>query len=373
MADRIYLIGNDEKLQPLEGCPYPKEALLQELLARHTDLLAGEQMDPDTPRRWLLVAREMDVPDADERAGRWAIDHLFLDQDGVPTLVETKRSTDTRLRREVAGQMLDYAANAVVYWPIEAIQASFERTCSDQGKDPEEVLTDFLESGDSAEDEGDVSMDAFWNRVKTNLEAERIRMVFVADKLPSELLRIVEFLNGQMAPAEVIAVEIKQFVGEGIRTLVPRVLGKTAKAARKKGGRKQPKVQWTEETFFQRLLAKNGPQKTQIAKQILEWAKQAFTEIWWGKGDTGSYVPVFVHNGRRHQPIAVKLNGTVRIGFCWAKQKPPFDDDAKRKELLAKFNAVDGINLPEESINGKPTVPLESLSSEDQYRPRRRS
>ena len=28
-----------------------------------------------------------------------------------PTLVEVKRSSDTRIRREVVGQMLDYAAN----------------------------------------------------------------------------------------------------------------------------------------------------------------------------------------------------------------------------------------------------------------------
>jgi len=40
-----------------------------------------------------------------------------LDQDAIPTIVEVKRSTDTRIRREVVGQMLGYAANAVVYCP----------------------------------------------------------------------------------------------------------------------------------------------------------------------------------------------------------------------------------------------------------------
>jgi hypothetical protein len=34
-----------------------------------------------------------------------------FDQNAVPTLVEVKRSSDTRIRREVVGQMLDYAAN----------------------------------------------------------------------------------------------------------------------------------------------------------------------------------------------------------------------------------------------------------------------
>jgi hypothetical protein len=62
-----------------------------------------------------LITREAPVPADDDGVGRWAVDHVFLDQEGIPTLVEVKRSTDTRLRREVVGQMLEYAANAVVY------------------------------------------------------------------------------------------------------------------------------------------------------------------------------------------------------------------------------------------------------------------
>lgn len=36
--------------------------------------------------------------------------------------MEVKRSTDTRIRREVVGQMLDYAANGVRYWPAEELR-----------------------------------------------------------------------------------------------------------------------------------------------------------------------------------------------------------------------------------------------------------
>ena len=41
-------------------------------------------------------------------------------------------------------------------------------------------------------------------------EPSEIALSFVADEIPSELRRIVEFLNQQMDPAEVLAVEIKQ-------------------------------------------------------------------------------------------------------------------------------------------------------------------
>ena len=67
----------------------------------------------------------MAVPSEEGGGWRWSLDHLFLDQDGIRTLVEVKRSTDSRIRREVVGQMLDYAANAVVYWPVEEIRSTF--------------------------------------------------------------------------------------------------------------------------------------------------------------------------------------------------------------------------------------------------------
>src|SRR5215467_1408492 len=103
---------------------YDSEAVLQELLAKYPDLLAGDAVG-DEPRRWLLVDREAGLPTEEDGGGRWAVDHLFLDQDAIPTLVEVKRSSDTRIRREVVGQILDYAANAVLYWPIETLRAQF--------------------------------------------------------------------------------------------------------------------------------------------------------------------------------------------------------------------------------------------------------
>ena len=45
--------------------------------------------------RWLLVRREMGVADREEGGDRWSLDHLFVDQDAIPTFVEVKRSSDT--------------------------------------------------------------------------------------------------------------------------------------------------------------------------------------------------------------------------------------------------------------------------------------
>ncbi len=123
--------GNGNLVEMIEQ-DYASEARLQELLAEHPNLLAGDQIDGDEPRRWLLVSREISLASEEGGAGRWSVDHLFLDQEAVPTIVEVKRSTDTSVRREVVGQMLDYAANAVVYWPLETLRTRFEDSVKTQ-------------------------------------------------------------------------------------------------------------------------------------------------------------------------------------------------------------------------------------------------
>jgi len=114
MKGKIYLIQNDAELIEMEEKEYEQEILLQKLLADYPNLLAGEQINDSNPRRWLLISREIDVPTQEDTLGRWSAYHLFLNQGAIPTIVEVKRSSDTRIRREVIGQMLDYAANAVV-------------------------------------------------------------------------------------------------------------------------------------------------------------------------------------------------------------------------------------------------------------------
>src|SRR5262249_40269486 len=160
MSGSIFLIQDNQQLVEMAAQAYDSEALLQGLLATHPSLLAGDQIDHVVPRRWLLISREARVPAEEGGAGRLALDHLFLDQDAVPTLVEVKRSSDTRIRREVVGQMLDYAANAVAYWPVETIRAQFAATCALSGRDPEQALAEFL--GD------DTTSETFWQQVKVN-------------------------------------------------------------------------------------------------------------------------------------------------------------------------------------------------------------
>jgi len=359
VAGGIFLIQADEQLVEMTEQPYDSEDLLQALLAKHPSLLAGDQFGT-APRRWLLVGREASLPSEEDGAGRWSVDHLFLDQEAVPTLVEVKRSSDTRIRREVVGQMLDYAANAVVYWPIERLRATFEVSCQSQGLDPDTLVSDLIG------DEGDPEQ--FWEQAGTNLRAGRVRLVFVADEIPAELQRVVEFLNTQMTPVEVLAIEVKQYVGEGLRTLVPRVLGQTAEAQQRKGRAGQSR-RWDEESFMRTLADERGEEEQAVASKVVAWAKEDGLRLAYGRGKINGLVfPVVDHGGDWYAPVALWTNGSVQVQFGPLSKKPPFDTEAKQAEFARRLNAVPRVEIPEDAITPLPHFALSALIGEPELR-----
>ncbi|MFN6461492.1 MAG: hypothetical protein RMZ41_006540 [Nostoc sp. DedVER02] len=329
MSGGIYLIHDNCQLVKMKEEPYESEDKLQKLLADYPSLLAGEQIDSAAPRRWLLISREIAIPDSEDSAGRWALDHLFLDQDGIPTIVEVKQSRNTQIRREVVGQILDYAANAVLFWSIEKIRAQFEANSN-----AEQLLIDLI-----GNEEAD--LEKFWQQVKVNLQLGKVRLVFVADKIPAELQRIVEFLNQQMNPAQVLAVEIKQYVGQGLKTLVPRVIGQTKKTLIPP----LEKRQWNALSFMKEVEIKYSPEAAKVASLIIEWATLQALQIQWGTGRShGSFVPKFNYKGKNRTFFRVWSNATVEI----CAYEPPFDLGEKKAELLTRFQSVVGTAI---SIN----------------------
>jgi hypothetical protein len=359
LSGGIYLVRDSGGLVEMTEQAYDSEDLLQELLADYPNLLAGDQIDAAAPRRWLLVSREMSLASEEYGAGRWSVDHLFLDQDAIPTIVEVKRSTDTRIRREVVGQMLDYAANAVVYWPVDRLRAQFEAG----REDPEQTLLELLEDTEANSEE-------FWQKVKTNLQAGKVRLVFVSDEIPTELRRIVEFLNQQMDPAEVLAVEIKQYISQTskLKTLIPRVIGQTVEAQQRKTGSPRGSKQWNESSFFHELEVRRGPEEAAVARKLLEWGKSRTTGIWWGKGGTdGAFFPDLSYKGNTATGLrvfGVYAYGSIEIQFQHLQSKPPFDNYSERLELLQRLNEIPAIDISTDKLAKRPSFGLSTLKDE---------
>lgn len=358
MSGGIYLIREDDgSLVEMNQQEYASEDLLQELLAKYPGVLAGDAPSEGQRRRFLLIDREVTVPSELQGTERWYVDNLFLDQEAVPTFVEVKRSPDTRIRREVVGQLLEYAANALSYWPRNRMRERFEARCAVASQDPSnELERTFERAGD---------WEGFWERADNNLRAGKVRLVFVSDQIPAELQSIVEFLNKQMSPAEVIAIEIRQFVGPGMRTLVPRVLGQTAEATVSKARSREP---WTEDRFFTELSSRRDDSEAKVARRVYEEGRRLGAEVVWGSGAiSGSFQLGFAREGLRMTfwPVSVWTYGTVELQFEYMKSYPgPFRELQVRIEMIERLNGVPGLSVPVEKVDVRPRILLRDLLDE---------
>ena len=222
-------------------------------------------MNPDNPRRFILIGREQGIADIIGGSNRWSLDHLLIDQDAIPTLVEAKRQSNSQIRREIVGQMMDYAAHATQTWNVSDIREAFES----RADDPDGELALLLQE--------DPNVEEFWHDVETNLRAARLRLLFVADGIPDELTRVVEFLNRQMPDIEVLAVEIKQFKGESGSTIVPRVIGRTT--ATQRDGSVNVGTSINRQSFFDSFA---DEYVRNAAVQILEVARKHRASFNWG-------------------------------------------------------------------------------------------
>ena len=87
-GERVWLLDGGGDPTPLEESPYPDETALQRLIADCPEVLAGEQMTPGEPRRWLPVRREMGIADGAEAGDRWSVEddpytHSASSRDGA--------------------------------------------------------------------------------------------------------------------------------------------------------------------------------------------------------------------------------------------------------------------------------------------------
>lgn len=359
MSGGIYLIQEDDRLVEMSEKPYDSEALLQELLEKYPNLLAMDRANNRHPRRWLLVKRT--VGDASEgmEAQQWSLDRLFLDQQAIPTFVDVRRNSDPQMRKDAIGQMLDYAANAVVYWPVESILDQFEANCRNANRDPEQVFEEFLPNADEEQ---------FWQQVKTNLQAGKIRLVFVTDRVPAELQRVVEFLNKQMDPAEVLAVEIKQYISEdGMKTLASNVIGQTAEALQKKSSTARERRQWNERSFLSEYESRYGEDEAALVQQIYQWTMDysPLIQVYWATGDSyGGFAAKFDSPKKVAELFFVGIDGTLQIASDVYANLPPFDSESEWYELIAKMSSI-GLALPSNPMERRlPNFQLSTLSDD---------
>jgi len=328
---------------------------LQFGLEKNLNLLPGDQINPEDPRRWLLIQREMPVQDPSSGQDRWSIDFVLVDQDATPTFVECKRFMDTRSRREVIGQMLEYAANGSYYWTKDALRTAAELRAAEHGSDLERALEDLRPN------EG-LGIDELFQRAENNLRHGNVRLVFYLEEAPAELKSIVDFLNKQMERTEVLLVEARQYELDGTIVIVPTLFGYTEEARLAKhvvaaSPANSTRKKWNESAFFEEVMSRLGETDAGKIRSFYDYIRQTDMTISWGTGANRGSFSVKIPRICQRSIFTLFTDGQLQLNFGWLNGSEVAEDFrvALRDALVSRFNWA----IPQDAIEKWQTVSCE--------------
>ena len=352
---------NPDQVYEPTGRLIPKRATneardLRNRLWKNHALLAGEQMTPDEPRRWLPVLFEMTVQDI-SGASRWSADLVFVDQDAIVTIVECKRRADTRARREVIGQVFEYVANAGHLWSAEKIRMHASESAISRGLTLEGEMQRL---GLTAAE----TVDEFFSEVGENIKARRMRVVFYLDQCPQELKPLVKFWNEEMRTVQAHIVELREYDVGSHRIVIPVLLGYTDEgeriAQKSNSGTETTGTRstWNEESFFVRLAASVTAEQLAAAHNLFEFVKDnAELDVSWGTGKTTGSFNIRLPLLAPKSLISIYSTGTGTLNLGWLNSSDTQID--LRNRLFEFARAEFGLQLSDDAKDAFPRLPLE--------------
>lgn len=281
----------------LKECPYSNEDLLREVFYNILDLVGNS-----LGREFVFCGKEvyLSVEEASLSA-----DMVLIDEEGVPTIIETKLVRNRESRRDVLGQILEYIT-AIYLNPDQLKEKCFEY-------------------------QGD------WSKVRENIEKRKIRGIIVSDTIPSIVKYTIEMINEQLSDVELYGLELRTYCSEeeGINVMVPQIIGVTSEAV-SRGKTKKGKV-WTYDELVDYINSLPDAKLRERLIKILEWANENKVL------DTGSRSPTLkplirlVSSRTRRHVFRIGVDqGTIEVVL--GKDHNPFEDNAKRIELFNELH-----------------------------------
>ena len=312
------------------------EAALQRLLVEHPEVMPGDELvsDGEEAPRFLLLRREAAV-------GSWSLDHLFVDQFGIPTLVECKLIENNESRREVVGQIIEYAANARSVWA----EGQLRKLANGQWSSGVSGIDALLESELGVED-----VDEFWQKVDNNLESGRIRLIIAGDHINSNVKRMIEYLNSEMRNTEVYGLEINCYGPDSSNVvMMTRVVGRVQAVADKRAAQQRKRARRRDVSelrdYFSSLENSDG---AAVAIALLDWSLSASRYLA-ARTVTPSFKFVS-HDGNNRL-------GVYAAGDVWVLMNDLNDD---QKQLL--HSDLMAMGVTQKSLDGKNFLSLEKLT-----------
>jgi hypothetical protein len=324
-----------------------EERDLQTLVEKNLDLLLGEEIDPDNPRRWILIKHEMPVPSPETGADLWALDILVADQDAIPTLIECKLAKNSEAHREIVGQLFEYAANGRHYWTAGQLLRMAQATHADLPTEMARLHPQWDEP------------EAYFKAVETNLREAHMRLIFLLDEAPQRLKMQLDFFHGRMPTIELFVLELQQFQTAGQIFVSPFLIRPQdiEPRARHDGAARTGSALgpvWDEPSFLAELASHVSDPSPAI--QLLRFFQTDGRSVAWGRGKTGTVMFAFSGSPLRNF-LSVQPQGRLSLNF-WVF-KPDEKLDVRWNVLEHIGREICHVELPEDPTNKGPSIPFD--------------
>ena len=217
------LIGNQglpaTPLKPMSlfgGAAAVSEADIQDLIQAHPQCLPISEIDA------MFVGAVSVCTELNTSAG--PIDNLLITPSGLPVIVECKLWRNPEGRREVVGQILDYAKE-LTRWSSADLQREVNRRLKGHGNS----ILDLVRAAEPGVDEVQ-----FNDALTANLRRGRVLLLIVGDGIREGVEAIAEYLQihaGLQFSLGLVELPIYE-LPDGSRLVAPRVLARTAVVTR---------------------------------------------------------------------------------------------------------------------------------------------
>lgn len=333
----IPLLINDKGCTPLSRIELSKHELnegwLQKMIAEHPATLPIRDIDPIffPP---LSLGREI-------RTQSGPIDNLFISPTGHLTIVETKLWKNPEARREVVGQIMDYAKE-VNKWTFDHLDEVARKHAASK--------TGILQLLRDHSDDEDLDERHMVDSIIRNIRLGRILLLIVGDGIREGVEELTEYLQQYPQLQFTLAlVELQIFAADGDRAskfIFPQVVARTKEIPRGvitvnitdgklvdvtaseiissvndsvPSGNSRTTI--TEKDFFEQLQNNTDADTVSFTKKVMSDLQSIFTYIDWVGG---SFSIRFYDDANPDADLSilnVKKNGTFNLGRSASKLK----------------------------------------------------
>lgn len=331
------------------------EGWIQELIHKHPDILPTKEIEA-VFHPLIPIGREIST-------GAGSIDNLLISPEGYLTIVETKLWRNPEARREVVGQIIDYAKE-LNKWSFDDLNKRVIKF--NQGNNNSDGLWSTVRNKAELDESEEIS---FIDNVSKNLKRGRFLLLIVGDGIRESVEDMVEYLTQTpqlyftLALIELQVYKLNQ--NENSLIVIPQIVTRTTEIERAvvriegnypvdmkvnietvqgteitKGKYKRLTIQ--EQEYFEQLEKNTKKEIVEVAKKIIkdcedlelqvEWLAASFTIRLTDPKGSGIKIPI----------LNIDTNGRVKLGFSGGA----FNNLGLSRESSYRFAAETAALLP---------------------------